>query len=122
MKRNNWEVKDYGIRPAGDSEHCFYCGEPKGSIHKEDCVIRSRTVVIKMEAELVVDVPEFWDEEQINFHRNKGSWCATNVLSELERLDNRLGCLCGVLKFKYLREATEEDEESQKIYVKDFES
>ena len=43
-------------------------------------------------------------EEHINFHRNKGSWCATNVLSELERLDNRLGCLCGVLKFKYLRE------------------
>ena len=27
MKRNNWPVEEYGIRPAGDPNKCFYCGE-----------------------------------------------------------------------------------------------
>lgn len=28
------------LRPAGDGKHCFYCGAPLWSLHKEGCVIR----------------------------------------------------------------------------------
>jgi hypothetical protein len=28
------------LRPAGNGKDCFYCGEPLGSKHKQDCVIR----------------------------------------------------------------------------------
>ena len=59
---------------------------------------------------------------EINFKYNNSSWCASNITTYLETLDNKLGCLCGVLKFSYLREANEEDEDSQKMYVKDFPS
>ena len=120
MKRNNWEVKDYGIRPAGSPNHCFYCSAVKGDEHKVDCVIRSRTIVMKMEVEMVLKVPEDWDKKQCEFHRNEGSWCSSNIIDELKRMDNELGCLCENTKFKFLREATEEDEKSLKVFVKDF--
>lgn len=40
------EKRDYDLvladdlRPAGDGKHCFYCGLPLGSLHKDECVIR----------------------------------------------------------------------------------
>lgn len=120
MKKDNWEVKDYGIRPAGNPDECFYCGTKKGGTHKEDCVIRSRTIVMKMEVEMVLTAPEDWDEDMCNFHKNEGGWCATNIISELERMDNKMGCLCSVAEFEYLREATEEDEEKFQVFAKDI--
>jgi hypothetical protein len=29
---------DDGIRPAGNSDECFYCNQKIGTSHKEDCV------------------------------------------------------------------------------------
>lgn len=120
MKKEDWEVKDYGIRPAGSDYECFYCGVKKGNQHKEGCVIRKRTVVVKMEIEIVLDVPEDWDENFINFHKNESSWCASNIISELQRMDEKTGCLCEFTEFKYLREASEEDEENFQVFVKDI--
>lgn len=120
MKKDNWEVKDYGIRAAGNPDECFYCRTKKGGTHKDDCVIRSRTIVMKMEVEMVLTVPEYWDEDMCNFHKNEGSWCATNIISELERMDDKMGCLCSAAEFTYLREATEEDEEKFQVFAKDI--
>ena len=117
MKRKDWEVKDDGIRPAGDKNHCFYCGEEKGSQHKNDCVIRCRTIIMEMKINIPMDVPEFWDIEQCEFHKNKGSWCANNILSYLEELIKNHGCLCSLTEFTFIREATQEDEEYYNIYV-----
>jgi len=69
--------------------------------------MRDRTVVVKMEVEIVVRVPESWDVGLIEFQRNEGSWCSNNVIQELKRKD----CLCNNTLFTYVREATEEDEE-----------
>ena len=122
MKRENWEVKDYGIRPAGSPNHCFYCNAKKGGIHKKDCVIRSRTIVMEMKIEIVMEVPESWDEEMCNFHKNQGSWCATNIIDTLKKINKVNGCLCSVSEFKYIREATDEDEKSQGVFVNKFPS
>ena len=117
MKRPNWEVKTYGIRPAGKQDECHYCGAAKTEQHKPDCVIGSRTVVVKMEIDLVVAVPESWTPEEIEFHRNDGSWCSSNVLGELKRLAKAKDCICEFTRFQFVREATEEDEARQGIFV-----
>lgn len=123
MKRDNWEVKEFGIRPAGSPDHCFYCGVERGGVHKPECVIRKRTVVVQMTIEYVVAVPEFWTPEQLEFHRNEGTWCALNGLAEIDNLHERTGdCFCGRTTYKYLREATAEDESKDMIFVEDSRS
>lgn len=120
MKRDNWTVGDYGIRPAGKPTQCFYCGIEKGGIHKEGCVIRKRTIVMEMKINIVMDVPEDWDEAMCNFHKNEGTWCANNILHDLNAMKERMNCLCDVAEFKYLREANEDDEKSQNKFVRDI--
>jgi hypothetical protein len=100
-------TEDRGPRPAGPPDECFYCLQPVGERHKGDCIIRERTVVLRMTVELVVRVPEEWDHDMIEFHRNESSWCSGNVVSELKRKE----CLCRETKFQYLREATQEEDE-----------
>jgi len=126
MKRDNWPVENHGIRPAGKPTECFYCHEPKGGTHKPDCVIRSRTVVVELRIELVVTEPESFDPSLIEFGFNESSSCQTNIISKLaemvERLDDAGECPCGLIEVKYLREATEEDEERQKLFVAELPS
>ena len=116
MTRDEWQVKEFGIRPAGSPDHCFYCGEPRGGTHKADCVIRERTVVVKLTIEYTITVPEHWTPEDIEFHRNESSWCTSNALPELEKLDEN-GCLCHGSSFEYVREATLEDEKQDGVFV-----
>jgi hypothetical protein len=65
-----------------------------------------------MTLEYTIAVPEFWDSQAINFHRNDSSWCANNALKELEYVmsDERESCVCGRCEFEYVREATEDDD------------
>lgn len=111
-----WTVGDEGIRTLGKPNHCFYCGVERGGIHKDDCVIRQRTVIVRMTVEYAVLVPESWTKEEIEFDRNLGRWCATNAISELEDISHT-DCLCDVSKFEFVREATEDDEEKFGVYV-----
>lgn len=97
----------HGPRPAGEPDRCFYCGMMIGFEHRSDCVMRDRTVVLKFSIELVVRVPENWNKDDIEFHRNESSWCASNIIREL---GDGNACLCSS-KIEYVREATERDEE-----------
>lgn len=123
MKRDNWPVEDYGIRPAGKPDECFYCHEPKGGVHKPDCVIRQRTVVVRLEMELVIAAPESFGPDLIEFGFNESSSCQSNIIDLLRELDERLDkagkCPCGLINVTYLREATQEDEEQQKLFVEE---
>jgi hypothetical protein len=123
MKRDNWPVEDYGIRPADKPTECFYCHEPKGGVHKLDCVIRQRTVVVELKMELVVTEPESFDPDSIEFGFNESSSCQSNIVTNrLGELVDRLGCVCGLIEVKFLREATPEDEKRQKLFVKEIPS
>jgi hypothetical protein len=122
MKRStHWLVADYGIRPAGKPDRCFYCDSPLGQEHNEGCVIRSRTVVVRFQVDLVVDVPEDSDAESIEFKYNDGSWCADNLAQMMTETVNRMDkvntCLCNFVKAEYLREATAEDEVDHNLFV-----
>ena len=128
MKREDWPVGDYGVRPAGKQDECFYCHEKVGTQHKTDCVIRERTVVVEVRMHMVVTVPEFWTTEDIEFHRNESTWCANNLYSDVERLftqteDPEKLCMCNYIgPVKYLREASEQEEKYQNLTVKDSKS
>lgn len=122
MKRNDWEVMDEGIRPAGKPTECFYCGAQREAQHNPGCVIRNRTVVVDVTIRMVIDKPEDWTPEEIESHWNDSSWCADNIISELEAQSLRMGCLCGTLTTKFVREATAEDEAKYKLSVRDLKS
>lgn len=110
MQREDWTVTESSTRPAGQPDRCFYCGRLIGEQHKEDCVIRSKTVVIDFTFRTVLSVPEYWDEEQIDFRYNESSWCADNILSELVARSEEMGCNCNICEAKFIRAASDKDE------------
>lgn len=88
--------------PAGKIGHCCYCQQEIGTPHKDDCVCIKKKVRVRLTIEYEVEVPSFWDKENIEFHRNGSSWCASNLLEELEKIEKEQGCLCPVAEFEYL--------------------
>lgn len=122
MTREDWVVGDKGIRPAGKTDECFYCSRKRGEQHKENCVIRCKTVVCELNFRVVRVVPEYWSKDDIEFHMNESSWCANNALRELGDLSKRVGCLCDFFKGKYIREADSRGEERNNIKVNELPS
>lgn len=92
--------------PVLDS-NCFYCRQPVGSTHDDDCVLVSRMVRVKVTMEIDIEVPNGWDAELINFARNKGSWCKSNIVDDLQKAISRSEnkCLCKCINIEYIGEA-----------------
>ena len=67
---------------------------------------------------LPMDFPSDWDDDMIEFHLNESSWCCSNLISELEKYDEKNGCICGICEAK-VAEKTEslisEEKKSQII-------
>jgi hypothetical protein len=118
MRLDSWTVTEKDARPAGRPGECFYCKALVGQEHKKGCVCRRRTVVLKVEAELVVSVPEDWPQDLAG----EPFSCQSTVLERLRETEQRMeaaeeGCMCGVIQTSFLREATGEDERSQCLRV-----
>lgn len=94
--------RDDGIRPAGPRDQCFCCGQKIGEPHKRDCAIIDQKVRLRYIFEIEADVPHFWGENEILFHRNEGSWCASNAIDELDSIDKKEGCLCKRFKCEFV--------------------
>lgn len=103
----SFAVTGNAMRPASDNCECFYCQVPIGGTHKPDCVLVRKKVKVRMIVEYEIEVPYSWDKEQIEFHRNDGSWCSDNALEELEALGGEDACICPVTEFVYIGEETE---------------
>jgi hypothetical protein len=91
-------------RPAGLKGFCFYCGEPVGGLHREECVAYTKVVKVRAIIEYEIDVPNSWGASSVEFQRNEGSWCAGNIIGELEKISDD-GCLCDRVRFEYVGEA-----------------
>lgn len=94
-------------RPANMNGRCFYCHRAIGDTHDLTCVLIVRRVRVRMTVEYEVEVPASWDAEAIEFHRNDGSWCANNAISELDAIFGAedAECMCGAARFAYVGEA-----------------
>jgi hypothetical protein len=121
--------KDDGIRPAGRPDECFYCKSRVGHPHARACVVVKKRIAMRVRAVLPsgdvldgvwqFDEPYAWEPRMSEFHKNEGSWCASNFLLErrrgtvaweagdpwddLEGLERAGDCLCGRLSFAFLR-------------------
>ena len=104
---SGFKVTKEAMRPASDKEQCFYCGQKMGESHKDDCVLIKKKVLVRMIVEYEVEVPNSWDEEIVMFHRNEGSWCSDNAISELEELSGSGQCLCSKTEFEYIGEESD---------------
>lgn len=101
-------VKDEDVRPARQDGTCFYCRQELGTPHKEECVIWTKTVRVRVTVEYDIEVPRTWDKDMIEFHRNEGTWCADNMVAELEEqvgryaVDDYQPCMCGTTKYEVI--------------------
>lgn len=106
-------TKENGPRPAGRPDECFYCNAALGAEHRAECVLRRRTIVVETVVRYVVEEPEHWTAEDLHFHRNLSSSCASNVLREIADAHDAMPdyvCPCGRVRTTFVREATEADE------------
>lgn len=90
---------DYGIRPAGKPDECFYCRSKVGEPHKFDCVTVCKMVKLRATIDYEYPIPISWDKNRIENHYNLGTWCANNLIEDLkdyiEYIDEKDGsCLC----------------------------
>ena len=94
------------MRPASDDIACFYCKQPVGGEHKDDCVLLERKVRVMMFVDYEITVPNSWTPQMIESHRNDGSWCSSNAIGELQAISKSEGCLCinERVNFKFLSE------------------
>lgn len=60
-----------------------------------------------MVVEYDIEVPASWGKYNIEFHRNEGSWCASNALDELAELCGDDGCLCNHAAFELVTDSPE---------------
>ena len=109
-KKNNKELKhkvtSEAMHPGSSKKQCLYCQRIIGAYHKSDCVLIRKRVKVRATVEYEIVVPFFWDKSNIEFHRNDGSWCANNMIDELEEL-GKGDCLCGLVHFEYLEDASD---------------
>lgn len=99
-------VTEKAQRPARMDGRCFYCSQSIGAEHLPDCVLIRKKAIVEMTVSYEIDVPNGWDEEQVRFHRNESSWCASNSLEELAKLEEEHGCLCSVVEFEVVEVGT----------------
>lgn len=102
-----FKVTKDAMRPASDQPQCFYCQRAIGNDHQSDCVLISKTVKVRAIIEYDVRVPSDWDKAQVEFHRNDGSWCADNMIGELEEAVEANHCLCGIVRFEMIKDSDE---------------
>jgi queuine/archaeosine tRNA-ribosyltransferase len=60
----------------------------------------------------VAVVPQSSSEDDINFHRNEGSFCLNNDINQIHEESNQENGICHICnraETTYLREATEDD-------------
>lgn len=89
---------DFGIRPAGEPDTCFYCNQKVGQEHLRDCVTIKKKIKVRYCFEIEIDVPHFWESDNVEFHLNESSWCADNAVGELveyqEKQEEQGWCMC----------------------------
>lgn len=108
-----WVVTPAHVNPSlpGKETRCIWCKSTLGDIHELRCAVRQKSVIVKIEIEMERMVSEDCMPEMVEFLMNDSSWCASNIIHELQAMfDSSERCLCPYFQATYVREATEADE------------
>lgn len=104
MTQDNPKADSHEWTAGKDSGVCLYCQEKIGTPHKWECVIPQKWVLVRMTVDMPMQFPRSWDKDNIEFKLNESSWCADNIVDDLQTLvDNGLD-LCNITGFEYLRD------------------
>lgn len=102
-----YKVTEKSKRPASSKEQCFYCGSLIGENHKQGCVLIIKKVLVKATIEYEIEVPSNWKRSNVEYSRNEGTWCSSNIIDELIKLSED-HCLCNKVVYKYVKDCGEE--------------
>jgi hypothetical protein len=100
-------VTEAAMRPASPKRRCFYCHVTIGGEHKDDCVLIHKKVMVSVTIRYDIEVPAHWSADDVEDHRNNSSWCANNLVAELDEVAGGDRCLCGKARFEFVRVASE---------------
>lgn len=100
---------DYGIRPAGEPDECFYCGSKVGEPHKFNCAVVCKMTKLRATIDFEYPIPISWNKERIDFHYNLGTWCSNNIVDVLKEYIEYIGendedCLCQHCKIEVIED------------------
>lgn len=113
LEHTRYVTAKRGPRPAGSQDRCFYCHEMIGSKHKTDCVLRKKVVMLQVQVTIPVVVPSCWGEDEVDFHRNESTWCASSIVREFvsysEATQDNAPCLCNSFEARCLGDASPDD-------------
>lgn len=110
MKQNTQHVvTKKAMRPGSNEPRCFYCHQRIGETHLFACELIKKRAKIRMTVEYEIEIPESWGKDDVEFHRNSGTWCANNAIQELKNAFEQGGetCMCGRADFQYLGDESE---------------
>lgn len=103
-----FRVTEAATRSVGRQDACFYCGRAIGNYHAIDCATVRRTVTVKATITYEIEAPSTWTPEDIEHHRNEGSWCSSNIVYEIQDLvgegEEIERCICRMVKYEYVGE------------------
>lgn len=121
MRQKSWLVQEKEVDKI--TRVCVYCRQEIGREHKTDCVLRKKTVLVKVTFEMPVVVPEFWTPHQVEFHWNGSSSCCNNLIDDMQEIfkqpDQEIdghktpvgACLCdSAFEAEFVREMDTDDE------------
>lgn len=94
-------VTEKAMRPASTQRRCFYCQQPIGETHKDDCVLIRKHVMVKITITHDVVVAAEMTKDDIEFYFNESGYCVSNLLDKLVESDKQ-GCLCGVTDVEHV--------------------
>lgn len=101
-----FKVTKKAARPAGNQDKCFYCKRKVGEKHGDTCVLVRKKVTVRATITYQVVVPASWEKDDVEFHRNESSWCADNMISDLDKFLGETECLCRHTRHQYVDDAT----------------
>ena len=58
--------------------------------------------IIRITIDLPMNFPKDWNNDMIEFHLNESSYCCDNLIDQLEKYSNEIGCLCPITKCKVI--------------------
>ena len=94
-------------RPARPDGTCFYCARPIGTPHQPDCVLVKKRVLVDVTVRYAIEVAACEAAADIEKRRNEGTWCGSNVMLELARLQSGGECLCGKVTTRIIGDVSE---------------
>lgn len=78
---------------------CSHCVATIGQLHDDECPRYRKNVVIKLEVLCLIDVPNSWNDHEVEFYYNDSSSCLNNLYNDIEAAKSRIdldgSCMCG---------------------------